>query len=148
LSGIVCAIRGGPASRKTIDEALKLAVETSQSLYFLYVVNLAFLSHTASSRVRTISKELRQMGDFIILAAQERAHAQGVDAQGFIRQGNVEKEIISVCNEVGANYLVLGKPLGQDEEDTFTHERILEFIQRIEAESGAQVIVVEGGESD
>lgn len=142
MPGIVCAIRGGPASRTTIDKAIELASKTALPLYFIYVVNLDFLSHTASSRVRTINREMRQMGDFILLAAQERAQAKGVAAQGLVRQGTVGEEIIAICQEIGADHVVLGQPLGQEGEDIFTQERILEFSQRIETESGAQVVLV------
>jgi nucleotide-binding universal stress UspA family protein len=149
LPAIVCAIRGGPDSQITIDRAVNLASEHALPLYFLYVVNLDFLSHTASSRVRTITQEMRQMGDFILLTAQEKALALGVGAQGVVRQGNVEEEIIAMCREVDADYVVLGQPKGQEEDDIFTHERILNLSQRIETESGAKVVIVEGeGEED
>jgi nucleotide-binding universal stress UspA family protein len=111
------------------------------------VVNLDFLAYTASSRIRTITHEMRQMGDFILLNAQERANAKGVDAKGEVRQGNVGDEIITMCREIGADYVVLGQPLGQEEEkDVFTQERILKFSQRIEAESGARVVLVKENE--
>jgi nucleotide-binding universal stress UspA family protein len=144
LSGIVCAIRGGPASRITITKAVDLASEVDLPLYFLYVVNLDFLSHTASSRVRTITQEMRQMGDFILLTAQERAHELGIPAQGLVRQGKVAEEIIGLCREFDVNYVVLGYPLGKKEEDVFTQERIMEFSRRIEIETGARVILVKG----
>jgi nucleotide-binding universal stress UspA family protein len=144
LPGIVCAIRGGPASQVTIDQAVELASENTLPLYFLYVVNLDFLSHTASSRVRTITQEMRQMGDFILLTAQEKALSLGVIAKGVVRQGNVGEEIITMCREVSADYVVLGQPKGQEEEDIFTQERILKLSQRIETESGAKVVLVEG----
>lgn len=140
MSGIVCAIRGGPASQITINKAISVALETALPLHFIYVVNLDFLSHTASSRVRTITKEMRQMGDFILLVAQERARAQGINSQSVVRQGVVGEEIISMCKETGAAYVVLGQPQGQEEENVFTHDKILEFRKKIEAESAAQVI--------
>lgn len=149
MSGIVCAIRGGPASQPTIQKAISLAGETRLPLYFLYVVNLDFLSHTASSRVRTISQELHQMGDFILLTAKDRAQAQGIPAQGLVRHGTVMEEIIGVCREIEADFVILGQPLGQEgEEDIFTHERITNFSERIETESGASVVLVEGNQDE
>lgn len=73
MTGIVCAIRGGPASQPTITHAVSLAQETGLPLYFLYIVNLDFLSHTTSSRVHTITQEMEQMGEFLLLTA----HAAG-----------------------------------------------------------------------
>ena len=84
MSGIVCAVRGGPASQPTIHKAILLAQETGQKIHYLYVVNLDFLERTASSRTHTITKELRQMGEFILLTAQVQAQSQGVDADGAI----------------------------------------------------------------
>ncbi len=143
MPGIVCAIRGGPDSRPTIIRAIALAKETDLQLYFLYVVNLDFLSHTSSSRIHTISREMNQMGEFILLSAQEMALAKGVSAEGIIRQGAVREEIIDLSKELEANYIVLGLPRGQREEDIFTREQLSNFIQRIENESGAKVALVE-----
>jgi nucleotide-binding universal stress UspA family protein len=146
LPGIVCAVRGGPASLITINKVVKFASETAQPLYFVYVINLDFLSHTASSRVRTITQEMRQMGDFILVIAQEKALDLGVAAQGVVRQGAVGEEIIALCREIGADYLFMGQPRGQEGKDVFTQERMHQFIQMIEAESGAQVVIVKGDE--
>jgi nucleotide-binding universal stress UspA family protein len=143
MPGIVCAIRGGLASRPTIDKAISLAEDTGLPLYFLYVVNLDFLTHTTSSRVSTISKELHQMGDFILVNAQTRAEAQGISAQRVVRHGNVSDEIVSLSRDIGANYVLLGNPRGEHDQDVFDRQRLENFIQNLEAESGAQVIVVE-----
>jgi nucleotide-binding universal stress UspA family protein len=148
MSGIVCAVRGGPASQPTIEKAISLAKETGLPLYFLYVVNLDFLSHTASSRVSTVSKEMHQMGEFILLTAQQRAAAQGLAAQGVVRHGNVAEEIIAQCKQIKANHVILGRPQGEEEENIFTFERLKEFGQRIEAESGAKVILATGEKDD
>lgn len=49
MPGIVCAIRGGPSSQPTIATSIKLASETGETIHFLYVVNLDFLTHSSSS---------------------------------------------------------------------------------------------------
>jgi nucleotide-binding universal stress UspA family protein len=148
MPGIVCAVRGGPASQPTIEKAISLAKETDLPLYFLYVVNLDFRSHTASSRVSTVSKEMHQMGEVILLTAQQRAAAQGLAAQGVVRHGNVTEEIIAQCKQIKANHLILGRPQGEEEENVFTFERLKEFSQRIESESGAKVILATGDKDD
>ena len=145
MSGIVCAVRGGPDSRDTIARAIAQAQETGLPLYFLYVVNLDFLSHTSSSRVHTISQEMHQMGEFILLAAQAKAEAQGVQAEGVVRHGNVGEEIVKLCHELKVDYLVLGRPKVQEEESVFTHELLRKFIQETEEQTGAQVLLPEGG---
>ena len=143
MSGIVCAIRGGPASRPTIAKSIQLALETGLPLYFLYVVNLEFLSRTSSSRVNRLSKEMHAMGDFILLTAQAQAESQGIKADGIVRHGNVGDEIIALCKERKTDFVVLGKPKGQQDENVFTHDQISKFGQRIERESGAKIVLAD-----
>ena len=68
MPGIVCAVRGGTDSQATIAEAIDLAQGTGLQLYFLYVVNLDFLVRTSVGRTHTISEQMHQMGEFILLA--------------------------------------------------------------------------------
>jgi nucleotide-binding universal stress UspA family protein len=145
MSGIVCAIRGGPDSRITIEKSIQLAKQTGLKLHFLYVVNLDFLTHTTSSRIAAISTEMHQMGEFILLSAQRAAARQDVAAEIVVRQGNVSDEIIALCHEIQANHVVLGLPQqAVDRENAFDRERIDQFSQRLERESGAKVVLVEG----
>ena len=148
MSGIVCAIRGGPHSQSTIDGAIALAAETGLPLYFLYIVNLDFLAHTTSTRTRTINKEMEQMGEFILLAAQRRAADQGVVAMTAVRHGQVGEEIIVLCQEVAADYLVLGRPqLADEDANVFTAARLASFVALVEEHSGAQVVMLGGEKS-
>ncbi len=142
MASIVCAIRGGPQSRPTIDKAINLADSLSLPLYFLFVVNLDFLSHSITTRTQSISKEMHQMGMFILLTAQSLAEARSVHAERVVRHGNVAEEIISLSCEVEANYVVLGSPVKEHEENVFSQDRLRDFTQRIEAESGAEVVLV------
>ena len=144
MSGIVCAIRGGPASRPTIEKAISLAKETELPLYFLYVVNLDFLAFTSSSRIHLISKQMREMGEFILITAQSKAQSEGVPAEGIVRQGNIREEIISLCLETDARYVVLGKPkIQSEEENVFTKEHLDEFAQNLKMESGVEIVLTE-----
>lgn len=143
MPGIICAVRGGPASQPTIHKAIELAEKTGQTILFLYVVNLDFLERTASSRTHTISKELRQMGNFILLTAQVQAESKGIVSDGIIREGNVGEEIIRVCQETQADYIILGRPQGEHEDNAFTRERINKFARLIETTSGAKIILAE-----
>lgn len=142
MSGIVCAIRGGPHSQSTINKAISLARETGLPLYFLYVVNLDFLAHTTSTRTHTINQEMEQMGEFILLAAQSRAADQEVEAEGLVRHGSVGQEIVGVCKELNADYIVLGRPkLDEEEANVFTHARLKTFAELLRQQSGAEVIL-------
>lgn len=144
MPGIVCAVRGGPASKATIVRAIRLAKDTEQPLYFLYVVNLDFLTHTSTTRVQTISEQMSQMGEFILLTAQDAASREGVVADGLIRHGKVGEELIRVCHELEASYLVLGQPRMEHGDTVFTQELLERFIERTEEQTGATVILPEG----
>lgn len=83
------------------------------------------------------------MGEFILLTVQSKAEAEGVLAEGIVRQGNVGEQIISASKELEADYVVLGTPQGIHEADHFTQDRFNEFIQRIEEESNAEVFSID-----
>ncbi len=144
MPGVVCAIRGGPASRPTITRAIRLAEEVGQPLYFLYVVNLDFLTFTSSTRTHTISEEMSRMGEFILLAAQDAAARRAVSAEGLVRHGNVGQEIIGLCHELEADYLVLGWPRIGRGDTVFTRELLDRFIEQTEEQTGARVVLPEG----
>lgn len=140
MSGILCAIRGGPSSRPTITTSIQLAQETGEIIYFLYVVNLDFLTHSSSSKTNHISQELHDMGEFILLSAQEQADLAGVQAEGVIREGRVVEEIITFCEERKPLYVILGRPEEEGEDNLLSMERLQIFADRIKEASQAQVI--------
>ncbi len=142
MPGIVCAIRGGPRSERTIEEAIELAQRTGEPLYFLYVVNLDFLSHSASSRVHTLSEDMREMGEFILASAKAKARRKGVDAHTVVRQGRVADEILRLGKEVGAHYIIIGRPREGHEDNVFEETALSEFERRVREELGAQLITV------
>jgi nucleotide-binding universal stress UspA family protein len=147
VSGIVCAIRGGPASRLTIEKAIELAKDRDLTLYFLYIVNIDFLDHTIISRVSTISQQMEQMGEFIMTSAQANAMLKGIKAQGLVRHGNITDEISKACHEIQADYLVVGRPKLQREDSLFTQDLLADFIKRVEEQTGAKVILTETSET-
>jgi hypothetical protein len=140
MSGILCAIRGGPSSRPTITTSIQLAQETGEIIYFLYVVNLDFLTHSSSSKTNHISQELHDMGEFILLSAQEQADQAGVQAEGVIREGRVVEEIITFSEEQNPLYVILGRPEEEGEDNLLSMERLQIFADRIKEASQAQVI--------
>ena len=140
MSGIVCAIRGGPHSQPTIRQAISTASQHQIPIYFLYVVNLDFLEHTEYARIQVIQKEMRAMGEFICLKAQIEAQREGVQAEIAVREGNVTQEIIALCHEVEADYVILGRPQGERASNVFDLEQLKNFSQTLETQTGAEVI--------
>lgn len=87
------------------------------------------------------------MGEFILLSAQTTASSRNVEAEGVVRQGDVGEEIVNLCHEVQASYVILGTPQTETEENIFSIQRLNTFRERLESETGAQVILV-GGETE
>jgi len=143
MPGIISAIRGGPGSQPTIEKAIAFSKEQNLPLYFLYVVNLDFLARTETSRTQFLSQEMREMGEFILLLASERAARQNVDVKTFVRQGEFRDELIQLCHELNADYVILGQPRRQKDTDLFTSQQLSDFVNHLEVETGASVILVE-----
>ena len=143
MSGIVCAVRGGPGSHPTIQRAINLAEEKSLPVYFLYVINLDFLAHTSSGRTKIVKEEMQKLGEFILLRARKEAEARGVQVEDITREGKVRQEIIKLCKERQADYAVLGHQSSDAEKNVFSQQQFRQFISQIEKESQARVIVTE-----
>ena len=144
MSGIVCAIRGGPRSQPTIRQAVTTAKQHQIPIYFLYVVNLDFMEHTEHSRTQVIQRELREMGEFICLKAQIEARREGVQANVVVREGNVTDEIVALCHEIQAEFVILGQPQGKPTTNIFDQERLHKFGQTLETQTEAEVIYSQG----
>jgi nucleotide-binding universal stress UspA family protein len=145
MSAIVCAIRGGPGSKPTIARAIELAQETGFGLHLLYVVNLDFMAHTGSSRVRRLSQDLHQMGEFILLTAMAQAETAGVAAECHVRHGSVIEEIEGLIRDLNAEYLVLGAPSQEPDERVFDRMRLQAFAEKVHADTGVEVVLADGG---
>jgi len=143
MSTILCAIRGGPESQATLNQAIKLAKDKKLVLHLLYVVNLDFLSTITGVHSSVAEEELYSMGEFILEIAQVEAKEQEVETVKHIRQGRVSEEIIKLANELNTDYIVLGKRKASEEQPTTERSVVLDFIEKIKSETGAQIIIVE-----
>ncbi len=141
MPGIICAIRGGPSSQPTITTSINLAHKTGETIHFLYVVNLDFLTHSSSSKTNHISQEIKEMGEFILLGAQEQAAENGVSSEGVTREGQVVDEIISYCEELYPSYVVLGRPQEEQENNLLSTDQLQLFADRITEVCSASVIL-------
>jgi nucleotide-binding universal stress UspA family protein len=148
MPGVISAIRGGPGSQPTIEKAIAFSKETNLPLYFLYVVNLDFLARTETSRTQFLSQEMHEMGEFILLLASAKAEAQNLTVKTFVRRGEVREQMIKLCQELNADFVVMGQPHRRKDTDLFTSQKLKDFVHLIEAETGASVILVEMGAQD
>ncbi len=140
MGKILCATRGGEASYRTQDAAIAMARERGDDLLFLFVVDTHFLDKTSAPVLVDAGGELAQMGKFLLLMAQERAQKQGVAAQTLVCHGEIKEEIKRVVREQGVTTVILGRPAG--ETNIFGQEALEAFAREIEAETGAQAILI------
>lgn len=143
MAKILCATRGGEASRNTEDYAIMLAKERDAELVFLYVVDTSFMDRTAAPVVVDVEAQIEKMGDFLLAVVQERAAKEGVRTRVLHCQGRVREEIRNCILEEGADTVVLGRPHG--EESIFAETGVSPFAEELERETGAQVILVGEG---
>mgnify|MGYP006278667847 CR=1 FL=1 len=140
MAGIVCAIRGGPDSQSTIEASINLARETGGTIHFLYVVNLDFLTLSTSSKTDRIREDMRGMGEFILIDAQDKALRQGTRAETVVSDGDVIDQIIALAKEKNARYVVLGTPVSEKENNLFTRNKSQAAAERISSETQAEVV--------
>jgi nucleotide-binding universal stress UspA family protein len=144
MSVILCAIRGGPGCLPAIAQAITLAQETGLNVHFLYIINRDLLSSANSAQTRAASRQIRKMGQSVLRTALDLASKQGITAQGVIRQGNVAEEIAGLCRDLEADYLVLGRPQAHEQRNVFSEALLPQFIERIEQQTGAEVVLLHG----
>ena len=74
MAKILCATRGGAASYRAQDTAIRLAKDRGDELFFLYVANIGFLDKTARAvRPDMVEAEMVKLGEFLLEMARERA---------------------------------------------------------------------------
>ena len=144
MSVIVCPIRGGVESKVAVARAVALARVTCLPLHFLYVVNSDLLPAAGSDDMDALIEIVRQMGLSVLGAAKAWAGSQGIRSQGVVRHGSVKDESAAVCQYLGADYLVLGRPQGPKTENVFTQALLEAFIHQIEQQAGTTVVLSGG----
>ena len=104
---IVAAVDGSSASRSAIEIAVKLAVEMSAPLVFVYVRRgpAGFLGTPIFQRRLTaeMGRARRALGSAFRAAARA-----GVNAEGEILEGSPHKRILEFAHDRGAGLIVVG----------------------------------------
>jgi len=141
MKRILCATRGGDASRKTQDMVIAMALEEEATILFLYVVDVEFLKLTARGvRADTVTTEMEALGEFLLAMACERAAAQGVPAETCIRHGPLVEALESVVREEGADAIAFGRPAGLD--SSFSLSDLERLTLRIEEDTGIKTYIL------
>ncbi len=98
---IVCATRGGEASRATEDKAIAIARQSGARLTFLYVVDTSFAVEQATSEVELemMATDLRHIGELILKRVRAKAAEAKVAATMELCAGAVSEEIEEYVTE-------------------------------------------------
>jgi nucleotide-binding universal stress UspA family protein len=137
---ILCATRGGEASRATEDGAIALAQERGDDLVFLFVADASFLNQTAAPLVVDVESRLVKMGRFQLTMARERAVAGDVNAEVLVRKGRLQAELIAAARKLGADLIVLGHPVNRGA--VFDEVALEAFASVLQAQTGAEVRIL------
>lgn len=141
MKKILCATRGGEASRRTQDAVIAMAKETGASILFLFVVDVEFLKLTARGvRPDVVSTEMEHMGEFLLALACERAAAQGVHADMCLRHGSLVEALESAAREEGVDAIAFGRPAGI--ESSFALADLQRLAARIEENTGVKTYIL------
>lgn len=137
---ILCATRGGEASIRTQDKAIALAKERHARLVFVFVSDVRFLHTFTAPHMPTFEREMRHLGEFLLVMAKERAEAAGVEADYTVREGIFREALIAAARDNAASVIVLGRP----GDASLTTEAFLqdELAPALEEATGAEVIIV------
>lgn len=140
MARILCATRGGEASYRAQDGAIRMAGGPGNELLFLYVVNIDFLDKTARAvRPSIVEAEMEKLGGFLLEMARERAAKQGVSAGVILRHGVLLEVLAAAAREYQVDTIVLGKPA---EGGLYSLEKLEAFAAEIEAKTGTIVVIL------
>lgn len=138
---IVCATRGGEASRRTQERAIALAKEQKSELIFLYIADPSFAGPVSEALAVALTDELTWLGRSLLWIAQARAQKQGLEAQMVVRHGAVWPTLEDYLRQVNAGTLVIGSPR-TGALHTFTPEEIQRLAQAVRQATDVEVVVV------
>jgi nucleotide-binding universal stress UspA family protein len=143
MGPIVCATRGGAASRRTQERAIELAQGSTAPLIFLFVADASGAGQLESPLAEAVTDELVQLGQRLLAIARERAAGRGVTAQTVVRVGRFQEVVEEFLSEVGASQLVVGASNPACEPQTLFLGEVASFAERVQAATGVSVLVVE-----
>jgi nucleotide-binding universal stress UspA family protein len=142
MGGIVCATRGGRASRATQERAIALAKGRGAELIFLCIVDPSFAGPMDEPLTCALNDELKRLGRSLLCIAQARAKQQGIEAKTVVRSGPVMENIEAALREFGADTLVIGAPGAVSQSEAFGSEDVNRLADAVRQSTGVEVVLV------
>jgi len=142
MKTLVCAIRGGQASKKTQEKAIDIAKERGFNITFLYVIDKNLIEKSDHTIRRELKDEVIKMGRLLLRIARARAKKKEVEADFIIDEGTIREAIEKCITEKKAELLILGSPREEHNQKYFKTEQIAKFAELITASTGVKVEIV------
>ncbi len=139
---ILCATRGGEASRATHTAAIAMAHELDADLYFIYVFDQSVLSKFATPIVINVNSQMKHMRHFLEQNTERLASEAGVLSRVVVRTGSLREQLKIVGKEMGIDVIILGNPL--EATSLFKREALQTLAIEIEEDTGIQVVPLLG----
>ncbi|MGM0398330.1 MAG: universal stress protein [Halobacteriota archaeon] len=105
---ILVATDGSQGTEAVLDHAIAIADPYDARVTTLYVVDTRVVRSASDSDPDEVRAELESAGDSALESARERLETAGVSNETIKRDGNPEREILAVADEIHADVLVLG----------------------------------------
>jgi nucleotide-binding universal stress UspA family protein len=143
MKTIVCAIRGGEASRRTQERAIQLAKAIDGRLVYFYAVNLDSLGQLSAGEIPAARTELTWLGKVLLQMAQRRATQAGVKAETYIGYGPVREAITHFLSREKVDLLLIGASRRETKQAVFPDGDLDQFARSIVEQIGVKVEVVQ-----
>ena len=108
---IVAATDFSPASQPALDEAERIAREGGSRLLILHAYEipaLAPMTYAPASVCEDFQRAVRANGEKRLDMLVANARSRGIDAQGLLREGIADEEILDAAEREKADLIVMG----------------------------------------
>lgn len=105
---ILVATDGSPGTEAVLDHAKAIAEPYDATVTALYVVDIRVIQSASDRDSDEVRAELETDGEAALESAVDRLETDSVTVETTLRDGNPERKILSVADEIDADLLVLG----------------------------------------
>ncbi|AKH97745.1 universal stress protein [Halanaeroarchaeum sulfurireducens] len=105
---ILVATDGSSGTEAILDHAIATAEPYDATVTPLYVVDSRVVRSASDRDPDDVREELESAGEDALATAADRLEDAGIDVETERRNGNPEREILSVADDIDADLVVLG----------------------------------------
>jgi len=142
MGTIVCAIRGGEASRRTQEKAIAIAKEKKAKLIFLFVIDPDLMKKVDSHIAKEFIEELSFLARLHLRVACYRARKEDLEADFVIGENKIKEAIEYCLKEYKADLFIMGSPKKDHPQSQFVMEQLRQFADEISEATGVPVEIV------